>query len=320
MSFIETAIRRMRESASQPVSAVPAPVEATPIVPGAGESGAKLRVLSELLPASNRRVLALDIPALRASGLLPPEAYERQTARQFRRIKLPLVQRAVGNAEDSTADAHLIMVASAMPGEGKTFTSVNLAFNLARERDVDVVLVDADVAKPHLSHAFNASNEPGLVDALTDPQRPLSSLIMATSVERLHFLPAGRFEEDSATELLSSVRMKELMADLATYRGSVIVVFDSAPLLLTTESEVLATLVGQVVLVVRAGVTLRSVVAEAMTRIPEDKPMGVILNQANVRPSDGYSYYAGYGGYGNYGVYGSATDDGRKAVASDPAR
>lgn len=302
MSFIETAIRRMRESAT----AAPPPPPPGPTVVAAAVPVAP--VVAEAPPVPPRRRLEIDIAGLRATGLLPAQSEERQIARQYRRIKLPLVARALGAEREATPDGNILMVASALPGEGKSFSSVNLAFSLAREREVEVVLVDADVAKPHLSHAFGASGDPGLMDALTDESIPLESLVLPTNVPRLNFLPAGRFDESSATELLGSTRMKDVVRLLGSLRRRLIVVFDSPPVLLTTEAEVLATLVGQIVLIVRSGVTRRSAVLDAVARLPEDKPIGLILNQARIQLTDEYSYYAGYGNYGSYG--GHATGSG----------
>src|SRR5690606_13997121 len=106
--------------------------------------------------------------ALRAAGLLPPEHQEREIADQFRQIKRPLVDNVIKRADAGRADAHLIMVASALAGEGKTFTSLNLALSMSLEKDIRVLLVDADVPKPHVSRLFGIAKEPGLVDALAD--------------------------------------------------------------------------------------------------------------------------------------------------------
>src|SRR5690606_20325175 len=103
-----------------------------------------------------------------------------------------------------------IMMASALPGDGKTFTSINLALSMSRERDSSVVLVDADVAKPHISRIFGVDKEPGLLDALTDKSDDLESLILPTDVGGLSILPAGG-HRDNAAELFASAAMRQLV-------------------------------------------------------------------------------------------------------------
>ena len=89
-----------------------------------------------------------------------------------------------------------------MAGEGKTFSSINLALSMAREKDHSVLLVDADVAKPQTSEIFGATDEPGLLDLLEDSKMKPKSAILQTDVPGLTILPAGRSRE-SATELLA---------------------------------------------------------------------------------------------------------------------
>jgi exopolysaccharide/PEP-CTERM locus tyrosine autokinase len=192
------------------------------------------------------------------------------------------------------------MVASALPGDGKTFTSMNLALSMALEKDVSVLLVDADVAKPHISTTFGVAKESGLVDALANHQLDIESLVIPTDVPGLSILPAGRSNE-SATELLASERMVQIVAALGRADSRRIVVFDSPPLLLTSESRALADVVGQIVLVVRAGSTTKSAVRDSLVMLGDDVPVGIVLNQAVVGSGDGYYGY-------NYG-YGSGADN-----------
>jgi exopolysaccharide/PEP-CTERM locus tyrosine autokinase len=236
---------------------------------------------------------------LRAAGLIPPENHERRLANEYRHIKRPLVASALGRGGDPLPKGRLIMVASALPGDGKTFTSMNLALSIALEKDVNVLLVDADVAKPHISTTFGVDKEPGLVDALADPQLDIESLILPTDLPGLSILPAGRTNE-SATELLASERMVQIVATLGHTDARRIVVFDSPPLLLTSESRVLADVVGQIVLVVRAGATSKAAVHDALALLGDDVPVGIVLNQALVGSGDGYyGYNYGYGSGAN---------------------
>lgn len=292
MSIIEQALQRMRKA--EPLPDGRQPRDAAAVRPVA--SARLTDVVAAPAPIAPRRTVHIDPAALRNAGLLPVAAHERQIEQQFRRIKRPVIEQAfapdkLGGAQPGAASARLIMLASALSGEGKTFCSVNLALSLARERDLDVVIVDADVAKQNISTVLGVAEEPGLLDALADDTLAVESLILPTNIERLSVLPAGRRQPEFATELLSSGRMRDLMARVVTIRPSRIVVFDSPPLLLTTESEALIAAVGQILLVVRAGATPREAVMNAIGMLGEGKPVGLVLNQNPFELSDAYYYY-----------------------------
>lgn len=291
MSIVERAIKKLQ---SQPGTAAPA--ARTPAV----ERPSRVEpVQTHAAPAPTPRspertygrTIRLEKDALRAAGFLAPEHQERLISSQYRQIKRPLIANAVG--PNAIPNGQLIMVASAVPGEGKTFTAVNLALSLAMEKDLNVLLVDADVPKPHISKTFGLSEQPGLLDALQNEALDVESLVVGTNVERLTVLPAGRRSE-MATELIASARMQQIVAHLAeSHFGNRIVVFDSPPLLLTSESRVLAGVVGQVVLVVQAGVTPQQAVLNALSHVPEGISTGLVLNQSEVER--GGDYYYGYG-------------------------
>lgn len=290
MSIVERALQKAQSLAP----GKPAPERRSP-------PPAAARPQREFPPVTHRQT-KLDRTHLRAQGALPPLEHERTLAEQYRRIKRPLVAFAQqpGDAE-SVATRHLILVASAIPGEGKTFTSINLAMSLAAEKDVSVLLVDADIAKPHVSDLFNLRGEPGLFDALSNDTVDAESLILDTDVANLSFLPAGVANTGSA-ELLASHRMAALMQYLIARDPRRLIVLDSPPLLLTNESRELVNIAGQVVLVVRASATEQSAVAEAVSLIPDGKNVGLVLNQVDPNSADVQFY-----GYGRYGHYGNAS-------------
>jgi exopolysaccharide/PEP-CTERM locus tyrosine autokinase len=303
VSFVEKALKKLQESQATGAKAgnkTGDPVrDRSPVVVGVMVKDAVVgRAESDLRRSS--KSIRVDRSALRSLGLIPPEKQERRLANEFRHIKRPLIAAALGKGVEPLLNGHLIMVASALPGDGKTFTSMNLALSMALEKDISVLLVDADVAKPHISTTFGVASEPGLVDALANSQLDIETLVIPTDVPGLSILPAGRANE-SATELLASERMVHIVKALAQTDARRIVVFDSPPLLLTSESRALADVVGQIVLVVRAGATAKSAVTDALALLGEDRPVGIVLNQAVLGSTE--SYY----GY-NYG-YGSNTDN-----------
>jgi protein-tyrosine kinase len=240
------------------------------------------------------RYIRIDRVRLREAGFLPDETQERRFADQYRRIKRPILMQVQSLSAARSPAARLVLMASALPGDGKTFTSINLALSMARERDVSILVIDADVAKPNISRIFCVEQERGLLDALEDNALDIESLVLPTDVEGLSILPAGR-HNDSATELLASVRMNQVLTRLMTCDPRRIVLLDSPPLLLSTESRTLLEIAGQVVLVVRAGGTPRRAVQEAIGYIGEDKPLGLVLNQSQMALSEGYYGYGSYG-------------------------
>jgi len=252
------------------------------------------------------RSIEIDVDALRANGLLAPDAAMERMAEEYRIIKRPLLVNADPAREPVNPLANLIMVASALSGEGKTFTCVNLCMSIARERDWTVVLVDGDCIKPQLTQLFGAEHEPGLLDLLKDPSLAFESVVMPTSIPGVALLPAGRRDLQSS-ELLASRRMKELCEQISAQDPNRILLFDSSPLLLTSEATVLAAQAGQIVLVVRANGTPRQAVVSALEKVDHSKPVACVLNQQSAKLGLVESYY-GYGDY-RYGERGSAGQD-----------
>ena len=243
-------------------------------------------------------LIAIDREALRAEGYLAPQQQERHIADQYRIIKRPLIENALGKTAADLSEANLIMVTSALPGDGKTFNCINLALSMAREKDLTVLLVDADVAKPHVSELFNVADRPGMIDILNG-QASFESVVMRTDLPRLSLLPAGS-PDASATELLASRRMEGFVHDLSRSSPNRIVIFDSPPLLATSEARVLATHIGQIAMIVRAGKTPQRAVQDALNGLDKSKAINLILNESSSGVgSEGYGFY-GYGyGYGH---------------------
>jgi protein-tyrosine kinase len=252
--------------------------------------------------AKARRV-NVDVTALRAAGCVAEESQGRLFAGQYREIKRQLIAKALAAKDANPSAPHplLIMVTSALPGDGKTFTSINLALSLARERDVSVLLVDADVQKSDVGKLLGIRADRGLLDALGDEAIDIESCILRTNLPGLTLLPPGNLVE-GATELLSSRRMQEITESLVTRNPRRIVLLDSPPLLITTESRAIMKVAGQIVMVVRSGKTPRRAVRDALRFFDEQRPVGLILNDAQ------QGFTEGYYGYGYYGSdYGDAT-------------
>lgn len=248
--------------------------------------------LPRAAPARQRGFAVLDLDRLAASGHVVPSQPRTLVAEEFRYIKRPLLRNA-RSADAAASRSGLIAVTSAVSGEGKTFSAINLAMSLSMEIDTSVLLVDADVLRPDLLGRLGVAPRPGLLDLLADPGLVLDDVVLDTNVPKLSLLPAGTCT-GVATEWMASEAMGSLLVDLARAAPRRLVVFDAPPLLMTNEAKVLASRVGQVVLVVEASRTPRSVVAAAFNELQKCPAVMSLLNKAPDRSAHlGYGY--GYG-------------------------
>jgi protein-tyrosine kinase len=248
-------------------------------------------------PARTSKSVEIDLARLASNGFLIPDTPRSALANELRLIKRPLLANAKGRSTAPIRRSNLVMVTSSLPGEGKTFTSINLAISIAMELDSTVLLVDADVARPAILDRLGLPQAPGLLDALTS-EPDLSDLLLKTNIERLSILPAGT-PHGRATELLASEGMSRLLDELASRYADRIVIFDAPPVLVSTESRALATQVGQVVLIVEADRTNQGAVRQTLTMLEACPVLMTVLNK--VSGSDGSEYYGSYGGYGDNG-------------------
>lgn len=293
MSLIERALNKARDGSAAAAAGggmrVGAELQATAAVATAA--------LPTRAPAPRRVAdpqLLITDSLLGEAGLLAPHDQQRQVTSEYRHIKRRLL------AEIQAGSANrMTLIASALPGEGKSFSSANLALSLALEPDFTVVLVDADVIKPNLTRVFGLLNRPGLMDAAADPSVDVESLVVSTNIEGLSILPAGRTDAN-ATEYFASSRMHELINELLAVPNRLLVV-DSLPLLLTTESRALIPLAGQVVLVVRAESTPQQAVLQAVDLLGEDSNVKLLLNAIVRTKAQSYMGYGYYGYNYNYG-------------------
>ena len=282
VNLVEQAAAKAKAVAAQ-TSPSPAPAPSTTPYPAADDQVS--------------RQVHIDLALLRARGLLTSDDERSQVAEEYRLIKRPILANAFG--ANPVRKGNMVMVTSSLPGEGKTFSTINLAISIAMEMDRTVLLVDADVAKPRLPEYLGFNAEHGLLDILRQGTQDLSNAILRTNIDKLAILPAGRTYA-RATELLSSDAMHRLVDDLASRYPDRLVLFDSPPLLATSESSVLAAHMGQIVMVVEADKTPQAALRDAMARIEGAcDVVGIILNKATGRNSGGYYYYGNYG-YGGY--------------------
>lgn len=297
-SLIEQAARRLEQLRQAGVE-MPTTSAVTAQATQQADS-AKLQTATESTkPVTTSRRVELDLGALAKAGIINPNSPRSEIADQYRVIKRPLIKNAMGKGASVITNGNLIMVTSALPGEGKSFTSINLAMSIATELDNTVMLVDADVARPSVMRMLGLPDGPGLLDLVLNDKMDMSSVLLKTNVEKLTILPSGT-PHPRATELLASDAMVRLLEDMAARYPDRIIIFDSPPLLITTEARVLATHMGQIVTVVHAGKTLQSEVKQALATIEACPVKLLLLNRASSLFKSGYGYSYGYGaGYGH---------------------
>ena len=215
--------------------------------------------------------ITIDFKRLRAARIINPDGDRSRTMEEFRLIKRTILMKAFNSRQGGLPNGHLVMVASTRPGEGKTFSAVNLAMSIASERDHTVLLVDADLSRANVLRTLGIERDRadpharrGLVDLLEDESLDVSDVMVQTNVEKLTILPAGHTHAMS-TELLASERMRRLTQDISTRYRDRIIIFDTPPVLATSEPTALATHVGQVVFVVEANKTSRVAVQQALS-------------------------------------------------------
>ena len=229
-------------------------------------------------PEESDDATRIDRGMLAASGMIVPGAPVGPLAEEFRLIKRQLLIASARIADSGGGDkARMILVCSARPEDGKTFCAINLALSIAAERDTEVLLVDADVAKPDIVKQLGLTDSPGLLDALGDSRIDVEDLVIHTDVPHLAILPAGT-KTAMDTELLASARTKAVIARLLAANPRRILIIDSPPALAASAASVLAMRVGQVMLVVRADRTPESELRAAVNILDGCEHIQLVLN------------------------------------------
>ncbi len=268
------------------------PLEQSDIEPVVAES-----LAVDISAKETTKTNKIDLPLARINslGMVSPDLPRSQVAEEFRVIKRPLLMNIMGEGATVVDSANLILVTSALPGEGKTFSAINLAMSIAMEQDKTVLFVDADVSKATATHFLGIPDDQmGLIDVLQNDDIAIGDVLLHTNIPNLRVLPAGH-AHDRPTELLASDRMRRVMDELSKRYSDRVIVFDSPPLLQTTEAAVLTSLVGQIVMVVAANQTQQDAVLGAIQHIKDDKVIGMVLNKFTGKGVGQYGYGYGYG-------------------------
>ena len=265
-------------SASAPPPPVrPAPVASpadglAPVPLGLRDDGAQ----SALVQSPS---LHLNYKRLQSLGFTTPDSPRSGNTEEFRVIKRQILKTVFSEGRTRrSGKSNIVMVTSSVPGEGKTFMSLNLALSLTMERDLYVLLVDSDNHRHSLSNLIGIDEgSVGLVDLLIDRSLKLPDIMRRTDLPNLTIIPAGTAHHQGA-ELLSSKEMGKLMGDLATRYPDRIIIIDTPPVLASTEGVVLSAHVGHAVVVVQKDRTAKRQLHRTLDMLGECENLSCILN------------------------------------------
>jgi protein-tyrosine kinase len=186
-------------------------------------------------------------------------------------------------------DWNSLMITSAVPGEGKTLTAVNLAGSFALEFDKTVLLMDCDFQRQEVHKILGISSDKNLVDYLVDGVA-LKDLIIWPGIDRLTLISGHRTIQES-TELLASPGMKLLVEEVKTRYQDRFVIFDVPPVLAGADAIAFAMYADCVIMVVEMGRTSMQDVERALELIPKEKFLGFVLNRDDFPGAGSYGYY-----------------------------
>lgn len=236
--------------------------------------------------------IEIDLFKMEEKGFVSTSAKRRLINEEYRAIKRKILDNAFGPLSKSLNNSNIIMVTSSRPGEGKTFTAVNLALSIALEQDKTVLLVDADVLRPNVMRTLELQNQDGLMEYLLGEKSDIAEVMCQTNVPNLRIIPAGKSHHLS-TELLASEKMYEAVQEFANRYPDRVVIVDTPPLLGINETAILANLAGQAIVVAEEQSTKITDIQEAVGHLNPDMAIGFVVNKAqNIRKDGtGYGYY-----------------------------
>jgi receptor protein-tyrosine kinase len=241
--------------------------------------------------------LALDLKLLSEKGMVDNSVERRLINEEYRAIKRKILSNAFGPLSKTIERSNVVMVTSSKPGEGKTFTAVNLALSIASEQDKTVLLVDADVLRPNVMKTLGAHNREGLIEYLLGEKKEISDVMLSTNIPKLKLIAAGK-SHNLSNELLASEVMSKTVDEFSTRYKDRIVIIDTPPLLGINETAVLANLAGQAIVVCDEGRSKIHDIKNAVAHLNPEMAIGFVVNKS-LREDNGPGYYGYY--YGSNG-------------------
>lgn len=271
MSIVESTLQRLKAARDTELEKRPPPPP-EPAPAARARVPAPIRWPVQLAPAD------FDVGRLRAMGLAPPERFADRLRDDFRAIRREVVAASEQKvAATGIPVGPIVVVTSSEPGEGKSYTSLNLALSIAGQGVHDVLLIDADFVKRTITMACNLGNRAGLAELLINPASSFFECAYPTGTPRLRILPTGT-RAYASRDLFAPARVAALFDTIRTAMADHVVIVDTPPILVSSDTPVVVDVAGQVLLVVRAGRTLQDSVRDAVGHIRKTLPVGVILN------------------------------------------
>jgi receptor protein-tyrosine kinase len=235
----------------------------------------------------------VDAVALERAGMVDWSRTRSRVSEEFRLVQRQILRNAFAPPGAEPGFTNLIMVTSARPGEGKSFTAINLAGSIARQGNNHVLLVDADSKRDSICYPMGLADAPGLLDLAANPKLDPGPLIVRTPIEQLSILPIGR-ERERSPVLFSSHEMIRLIQNLGRRYADRLLVLDAPPCLSTSDPAVLAPVVGQVLFVVEAERTQRDEIEASLDLLQACPTIALVLNKQQISSRYTFGAYSSY--------------------------
>ena len=296
-STIERTLERQAQQTPAPASQVETAPAVPPVTetPSAPVTPATSSASESAPPSPEVKTLTLDLESLDERGFVSVSNARKLINEEYREIKRKLLKNAFGALSKTLNNSNIIMVSSARPSEGKTFTAINLALSIASEQDKTVLLVDADVLKPNVTRTLRVDHQDGLMEYLLDEEKDIADVLYRTNVDKLRIIPAGQTHHLS-TELLASERMAYTIDEFSNRYPDRIVIIDTPPLIGINESAILASFAGQAVIVTEEGRTKLNDINSIVDRLNPGMAVGFVVNKAVNESAENGNYYGYYYG------------------------
>lgn len=236
------------------------------------------------------KVVDINYRYLEKLGMLVSKNKNLMLSEQYRRIKRQILNNAFDTEKNKIKNSNLVLVTSAVPEEGKSFTSLNLAFSVTNEFNNTALFIDADLPKHSSTNRLGLSGEAGLTDYLLSDDLTISDVLLRTDIPNLSIITAGK-KDDWTPEILASKKMLNFLNEISHRYQDRLVIIDAPPLLQDSTASVLSRIIGQIVVVIEAEKTPQHVVQEAINSLHDAQYVGLVLNKSNQRDQSKYSYY-----------------------------
>jgi protein-tyrosine kinase len=236
---------------------------------------------------------SIDVVALERAGMVDWSRTRSRISEEFRLVQRQILRNAFAPPGAEPGFTNLLMVTSARPGEGKSFTAINLAGSIARQGNNHVLLVDADSKRDSICYPMGLADAPGLLDLAANPKLDPASLVIKTPIELLSILPIGR-ERERSPVLFSSHEMIRLIQNLGRRYADRLLVLDAPPCLSTSDPAVLAPVVGQILFVVEAERTQRGEIEASLDLLQACPTIALVLNKQQISSRYTFGAYSSY--------------------------